>query len=229
MNASTANRLPLHADFLLLAHDGESGKRLIDSQRYKVGLAAAAVSELVLQEALALDGQGKKAVFRASGADIDPQLQEALDRSVGRRPKDAIARIGGGQTWTDRAGDLNDATAAQLEADGHVRLVETKRLGLIPGRTMMVQDGSRAQALERVEQAMSSGMPPDAPTAALVTIAHGVGLLPKLVPQLSKKQVKACAEQIASQGWAADAIRNAINEVQAAASVGVVAAVGASS
>lgn len=53
---------------------------MIDDAHLKAGLAGAALLELNLQEALALDGEGKKVRLRSSGAAVDPKLVPVLAR-----------------------------------------------------------------------------------------------------------------------------------------------------
>lgn len=109
-----------------------SGKRLVDDRRLKAGLAGAALLERNLQEALALEGDGKEARPRSSGADVAPELVPLLARADGYAPRKAVARIGGAESFKDRAGDLRDATWNRLESSALVRSQEHKVMGLFP-------------------------------------------------------------------------------------------------
>lgn len=213
---TTAPSLPLHAELLLLAHDPASGKRLIDETNLKAGLAGAALLELNLQEALALAGDGKKARLRSSGADVDPELVEALARADGYPPKKAVARIGGAESFKDRAGALRDDTWNRLESDGLVRSQEDKVMGLFPTTRRVQLTSARAGSVETIRGVLTSSEQPDLRTSGLIAVLAATGLLRKLVPEMDKKQVKARAKQIAEGGWGGDAVAKAISDVQGA-------------
>ena len=212
----SSSPLPLHTELLLLAHDPASGKGLVDDGHLKAGLAGAALIELSLQEALALDGEGKGARLRSSGADVDPELVEVLARADGYAPKKAVARIGGAESFTNRAGALRDATWNRLEGDGLVRSEEHKVMGLFPTTRRVQLAPVRSAILERLRGAIKGADQPDARTSGLVAVVSATGLLPKLVPEMDQKQVKQRARQIADGGWGGDAVAQAIGDVQAA-------------
>ena len=208
--------LPLHAELLLLAHDPASGKGLIDEGQLKAGLAGAALLELNGQEALALEGDGKQARLRSTGADVDPELVEVLARADGYAPKKAVARIGGAESFKDRAGALRDATWNRLERDRLVRSEEHKVMGLFPTTRRVQLTAARSESIETIRSVMNSSDQPELRTSGLVAVVAATGLLPKLVPEMDKKQVKARAKQIAESDWGGDAVAKAISDVQAA-------------
>lgn len=214
--------LPLHAELLLLAHDPASGKRLIEEGHLKAGLAGAALLELNLQEALALDGDGKGARLRSSGADVVPELVPLLARADGYAPKKAIARIGGAESFKDRAGALRDATWNRLESDGLVRSHEDRVMGFFSVTRRVQLTTVRSGMVETIRGALNSSDQPDARTAALIAVAAATGLLPRLVPEMDKKQVKQRARQIGEGGWGGDAVAKAISDLQAAIVAGVI-------
>ncbi|MEO6996538.1 MAG: GPP34 family phosphoprotein [Terracoccus sp.] len=214
--------LPLHAELLLLAHDPASGKRLIAEGHLKAGLAGAALLELNLQEALALEGDGKQARLRSSGADVAPELVPLLARADGYAPKKAVARIGGAESFKDRAGDLRDATWCRLESEGLVRSHEDKVMGIFPTTRRVQLTTSRSGRIETIRVALNSTSQPDPRTSGLVAVVAATGLLPKLVPDMDRKLMKARVKHLAEGGWGGDAVAKAISDVQAAIVAGVI-------
>lgn len=221
MTDRSALPLPLHAELLLLAHDPATGRRLVDAQRLKAGLAGAALLELNLQEALRLEGTGRAARLRATGADVHPDLLEVVRRADGHAPKKAVARIGGAETFVDRGGQLRDATWRSLEAAGLVRSEEGRTLGLFPTHRRVQTTSARSTSLDALRRALAPTAQPDLRTAGLVAVAHATGLLGRLVPELGRKQLAARVAELAEGGWSGDAVAKAISDVQ----VAVVAAV----
>lgn len=220
-------QLPLHAEYLLMAVDA-TGHRRIDAEKFKAGLAGAAVVELALQEALVLEGEGRKARFRATGADIDPSLEESLQRADGRSPKDAVARIGGASSMRDRAGELAAATWAGLERLEAVQRVEGKALGIFPTTRWVERNPElRARLTERVTQALLAQAAPDRRTASLVSLLHATGLLAKVVrdPALDRSSIRARGKRIADSDWGSDAVSRAIKDVEGAAMAAITASI----
>ncbi len=218
----STSSLPLHAELLLLAHDPASGQRLIAEGHLKAGLAGAALLELNLQEALALEGNGKEARLRSSGADVAPELAPLLARADGFTPKKAVARIGGAESFKDRAGDLRDATWNRLESEGLVRSHEDKVMGIFPTTRHVQLTTWRSASIEAIRGALNSANQPDPRMSGLVAVVVATGLLPKLVPEMNRKQRKERSKQIADGGWGGDAVAKAISDVQAAIVAGVI-------
>jgi hypothetical protein len=215
--------LPLHAEYLLICTDA-TGHRLLDSVRFKAGLAGAAIVELALQEALVLEGTGRRARFRATGADIDPSLAEALERADGRSPRDAVDRLGGSRSLRDRAGDLADATFTELERLEAVTRVEGKTLGIFPTTRWVERNPEpRREIVERLSAAIGSPDLPDRRTASLISIAYGVGVLTKVVRDHDKSSVRAHGKRISAEDWGGDAVAQAIKQVESATIVAIAA------
>lgn len=219
--------LPLHAEYLLVCTDA-TGHRLLDSERFKAGLAGSAVVELALQEALIIEGAGRRARFRATGADIDPSLTEALERADGRSPRDAVERIGGSKTLRDRAGDLAEATFAQLEQLEAVTRVEGKTLGIFPTIRWVERNPElRREIVTRLSAAIASPEAPDRRTSSLIAITHAVGVLTKVVRDVDKRTVRARGKRIADENWGGDAVAQAIKQVEAATIAAITASTSA--
>ncbi len=224
------NQLPLHAEFLLLAYDDATGRPLVDGTHLKAGLAGAAITELVLQGSLRLDGEGKAARLHATGQVVAPELVEVLDRAEGQSPKNAVARVGGGQSWRDRAGELQAATLEKLERSGVGARDEESVLGIFHRKVWREKDPTvEREIVGRLRSAVHSTGAPDDRTGVLVSLVHATGLLRKIFPDEDKHALKARAEEISVGSWGGDAVRQTIQEIQAAVVVATIAAGGAAS
>ena len=220
--------LPLHAEFLLLAHDDETGRPLVDGTHLKAGLAGAAISELALQGALELEGEGRSARLHATGHAVAPELEEALQRADGQAPKNAVARVGGAQSWRDRAGPLESATLTQLESSGIGVRDEETVLGVYHRKVWREKDPSvEREIVGRVRRALFESGNPEPRTAVLVSLLGATGLLRKLFPDEDKGLLRARTKELSAGGWGGDAVRQTIQEIQTAVIAAVIAGGGA--
>jgi hypothetical protein len=221
-------RLPLHAEFLLLAHDDETGRPLIDGTHLKAGLAGAAISELALQGALRLEGDGRSARLRASGEGVAPELVEALERADGQSPKNAVARVGGAQSWRNRAGELETATLEELERAGLGEQDEESAFGLFHRKLWREKDPSaEREIVDRLRAALHTDGEPDARTAVLVSLLAATGLLRKVLADEDRRTLSERAKEISAGTWGGEAVRQTIQEIQAAVVVSVISGSGA--
>ncbi|MBM6399739.1 GOLPH3/VPS74 family protein [Phycicoccus sonneratiae] len=211
--------LSLTEELVLLTLDPHSGRPALDSVRMKAAVAGAAVAQLTLDGALALDGPDpKRARLRRTGtaAPTDPLLSDALEQADGRRPKDAVSRLGGAGAWRDRAGALRTHLLDAMAAAGVVRREDDRVLGLFPRTRWSVADPTVLDALRaRVTGALDArGGPPDPPTAALVALLSATDRL-AAVTGLPKAEARRRAEAATAGDWAAPAVRAAVQEVHA--------------
>ena len=132
---------PLPAELLLLLLDDE-GKPRVDSTARKAAVAGAAVLQLVLDGALVLaPGEPKRARLVANPG-VPAQsaaLAQARDRAVNRKPKDAVARIGGAPDFKGRANDIQESVLQELTAAGVVEPVEHTHLGVFRSTRWIVR------------------------------------------------------------------------------------------
>lgn len=212
----TTTPLPLHAEFLLLAHDPETGKALVDGTPLKAALAGAALIELGLQEAVRLEGEGRDARLVATDADVSPELVEVLARADGHAPKKAVARMGGAESYTDRATRLREATWDRLESERLVRRDEDKVLGLFPVTRRIQTTAARSTLVDTLRSAVLGSEPPGIRTVGLVSVAQASGVLAKVLPEVDKKHLKARAKEIGEGTWGGDAVAKAVADMQAA-------------
>ncbi|WP_392544056.1 GPP34 family phosphoprotein [Oryzobacter telluris] len=208
--------LPLHARFLLLAHDPPTGRGLVDDTRLKVGLSGAALLELAQLGVIRLEGEGRHTRVRATGVTPPAELAEVLERAVDRSPKDAIGRFGGASSFTDRAGRLRTDTWQRLEVAGYVRPVTDKVLGLFPRTRWHHVTGEHVATVDAVRSALDGNRSGDPAVAVLVSIAQATGLLRKLFPQVPAKDLRARAEVASASVWGGPAVAKAIADINAA-------------
>lgn len=112
------------------------------------------------------------------------------------------------------------ATGPVLERLGERGLVAEqvrKVLGVFPQRRYPEVDGTVERALrERLATAVLGNVRPDDRTAGLIALLHGAKLHRLAFPEHSPAAVKPRMAEIADGQWAADGVRAAIRDMQAA-------------
>lgn len=221
--------LNLAEEYLLLALDDASGRPLLSSQTLQLALAGASVAELTLRGALDVsDGAdgGRKGRFRTTGraTPSDPHQREVLELVQGRKPKDAIQKIGqGGFAKRQR-----EALQESLAARGVLRAEQVKILGLFPSTTWRAHDPEPEAAVRRrVLAALTGSATPDEWTAAMVSLLLATDLTRKVFPDQDRRALKRRAKQISESEWSGAAVKRAIDEVNAAMTAVLVASTGA--
>ena len=127
---------------------------------------------------------------------------------------------------------LGGANLAELAARGVLRAERRRVLGIFPARSWPAADPSRkAGVRQQVTQALAGTAAPDERTAALIALLHALKCEHKVVDprscQLSRRQLRKRAAEIAQGNWASEAVRKAIDEEIAAGAVVVMGAAGA--
>ncbi len=233
----------LVSDFLLAVLDPSSGRPLLGGVQLKAGLAGAAIVQLVLDERLRLAGKGEEVpagrfVATRATADLGQPWLDVLERAVGHKPKEAVGRVGGTQSWKDRTTAIRDAVVADLTRREVVEPTNQRFLGLVDRpRWRVIDPAVRDAVLERVERTLLTLDPATKEDGALTTILHGTGVLPKVLPSRRGSWLRSQGKAVAQGSWATDAeaqsvaaVAKVISEVMAAAAAaGVVAATGAAS
>lgn len=217
----------LPAELLLLILDDE-GKLLVDSTKRKAAVAGAAVLQLVLDGVLDLGpGEPRRAHLVAQPGAAEPRsavLVQARDRAVDHKPKDAVARIGGGSDWKGRADDIQESVLEELADAGVVEPVEHTHLGVFRStRWIMRRPEVESEVTARIAAALD-GDQPDAHTAALIGLANAIDVLPKVFPDRDKRTMRARAKEIGQLAWGGEAVSQAVQEVQVAVTTAVIAA-----
>jgi Golgi phosphoprotein 3 (GPP34) len=230
----------LAEDLLLLVTDDAIGRLsvsrwLVDAAQpgelVDAGLGGANLVELTLLGKVDVSGeqdQGRRG--RIIVRDPSPPGDEVLDAALqtlvkrqGRKPSAVIRPLGK---------KLRRVLYQRLAARGVLRAERRRVLGIFPVRTWPAADpGRKAEVRQQVTQALAGTAAPDERTAALIALLHAVRCEHKVVDprscQLSRRQLRARAAEIAQGNWASEAVRKAIkaiNEEIAAVVVGIAAA-----
>ena len=223
----------LAEDLLLLVTDDASGRLSVPGAQADAGLGGANLVELTLLGNVDVAGEqdpGKPG--RVIVRDPSPPGDEVLDTALqtlatrqGSKPSAVIRPLGK---------NLRPVLYQRLAASGVLRAEHGRALGIFPTRTWPAQDPSHEAEMRRlVTQALVQPSAPDERTAALIALLHALKCEHKVVDprpyQLSRRQLRARAAEIAQGNWASEAVRKAIDEMMAAVAAASAAATAASS
>ena len=223
----------LAEDLLLLVTDDASGRLSVPGAQADAGLGGANLVELTLLGNVDVAGEqdpGKPG--RVIVRDPSPPGDEVLDAALrtvsarqGSKPSAVIRPLGK---------NLRPVLYQRLAASGMLRAGRGRALGIFPTRTWPAQDPSHeAEMRQLVTQALVQPSAPDERTAALIALLHALKCEHKVVDprpyQLSRRQLRARAAEIAQGNWASEAVRKAIDEMMAAVAAASAAATAASS
>jgi hypothetical protein len=125
---------------------------------------------------------------------------------------------------------------ARLTDRGLLRAESGKVLGIFPSRQWPTEDAAHEESVRMLlAHALRVGATDNPRVAALVSLLQALNVLQKVVGSdtvgLSKKEMKANAKQVAEGDWGSEAVRKAIDAMNAAvlASISAAVAAGASS
>lgn len=215
-------------DLLLLLYDDESGKPIVASTQLEYALAGAVLLELTLLGRIDLAGDGEdvkrgRLVVRdpapTGNAVLDERLRIVEDKE-GRKPKDLIGKL---------SKRLRDSLLQELANRGVLRAEHGKVMGLIPVIRWPANDARQEHELRTaLDSVLRIGTTPDHRTAALIALLHAVDSVPKVITDApDKRALKRRAKEIAESEWAADAVRKAVQAVQAATTAAIIASTSA--
>jgi Golgi phosphoprotein 3 len=207
-------KLSLAEELLLLALNDEKGTVLMaGSMGLSYGLAGALLIELV--EAGLLRIEGKDLVAPPAGSARDEILDEVLGiiRSA-KRTRDLkywVGKIGrsGGQHKKKLLDRLVDRRILQKEDHRLLLIFPTKRY---PQTDPMPEYGIR----ERVRQALRGMTPPDARTAALISLVQACDLTGTLFEKGERREAKKRAKEISASQPVGTAVARVIEAAKAA-------------
>jgi hypothetical protein len=164
--------------------------------------------------------------------DPSPAGDEVLDAALGIvsthqgwQPSTVIRPLGK---------NLRGTLYQRLAVSGVIRAEQGRVFGIFPTCRWPAQDASHnAQVRRLVTQALVQQTAPSARTAALIALLHALRYEHKIVDPgecgLSRQQLRARAEEIASGHWAPEATRQAIGAMIAAVVAAASAAAAAGS
>jgi len=82
-----------------------------------------------------------------------------------------------------------------------------------------------AEVRSALESVLKVGTVPDQRTGALIATLSALNVVPKIVTDaVDKKMLKQRAKEIAESDWAADAVKKAVSEMQAAVTTSIIVA-----
>ncbi|MFJ7265012.1 GPP34 family phosphoprotein [Streptomyces globosus] len=202
----------LAEEIMLLSLDDESG---LAKQRQAAGWAVAGgiLLELVLAGKVSVIGKHFELVDTTPTGDslLDSRtaLIETWMRGRGKRRM---------TEWLMK--DQPKAVAAALKSlckRGVVVEEEHRALGVFPIRRYPEADGAVERELrERLRAVVLDGAEPDTRTAGLIALIHSAKLHRLAFPDGHRKQVASRMEEVATGQWAAESVRAAIRDMQAA-------------
>ncbi|UQX05225.1 GPP34 family phosphoprotein [Streptomyces sp. RerS4] len=209
------NNVTLAEEVMLLSLDDESGSA---RKRQAAGWAVAGgiLLELVLAGRVTVTGKQLELTDTTPTGDalLDERLA-LIGTWLRQRPKRPVT----GWLTKDHTRAVA-ATLRSLSARGVVVETRDKALGLFPVRRYPEADASVERALrERLRAAVLDGSEPDARTAGLIALLHSAKLHRLAFPDGPHGEVKSRMAEISQGQWAADHLRAAIREMQAAVTV----------
>jgi hypothetical protein len=218
----------LAEDLLLLVTDDVSGRLSSPASHVDVGLGGANLIELTLLSRVDLTREGDpgrpgRLIVRDPTPTGDAVLDAALQIATAQQGKKASAAL------KPLSKNLRGALYERLAGNGVVRAEEGRILGIFPTSRWPTQDARHeAEVRGFVTQALVQQTTPDPRTAALIALLHALRCEHKVVDPrahgMSKRQLRARADQIAQGNWASDAVRKAIDDMVAAVTAAVTAA-----
>ena len=212
-------------DLLLLLYDDESGKPITGAPGLDYALAGAVLVELTLLGKLDIAGEGEEVKRgRLKVLDATPTGDAILDERLayvadkpGKRPKDQIGRL---------SKKLREQLLARLAERGVLTEDAGKVLGIFPVTRWPANDARHeAEVRSALESVLKVGTVPDQRTGALIATLSALNVVPKIVTDaVDKKMLKQRAKEIAESDWAADAVKKAVSEMQAAVTTSIIVA-----
>ncbi|MEW2139517.1 GPP34 family phosphoprotein [Streptomyces sp. NPDC005409] len=204
--------ITLAEEIMLLSLDDESGSA---KQRQAAGWAVAGgiLLELVLAGRVSVAGKYLELTDTVPTGDQLLDSRTALIETWLRgRKKRRVTE------WLTK--DQAKAVGAALESlckRGVVVEEKHKALGMFPIRRYPEADGAvETELRERLGAVVLGGAEPDTRTAGLIALIHSAKLHRLAFPDRPRKQVAARMEEVAAGQWAAESVRSAIRDMQAA-------------
>lgn len=202
-------------DLLLLLLDDESGAP--QSTYLRPGLGGALLVELAMSEHVGVESRGRWRTAQVRVADgvpapSDPVLADALATVAAKRrsAQDLVNRLGK---------DVQETLAERLVQRGILEHRDSRVLGLFPRHRWPARDATHEEQVRRsLAAALVDGQDPDPRSAALIALLSALDRAHKTVDrgELSAREVRRRAKEIAEGNWAAQGVRDAIQAATAA-------------
>lgn len=207
----------LAEDLLLLLTDDASGRLSAPGEKVDLGLGGATLVELALMNKVDLSHEGDpgkpgRLIVRDSSLTGDSVLDGALAIVIARQGKKASAVI------EPLSKHLRRTLYERLTERGLIRAEMGRILGVFPTHTWPTQDAHHeADVRQLITDALVHQTTPDTRTAALIALIHALECEHTVVDpgayDLSKRQLRARAGEIAKGSWGSEAVRTVIEEL----------------
>jgi Golgi phosphoprotein 3 (GPP34) len=210
----------LAEDLLLLLTDDDTGKLAASGTEVDVALGGALLIELTLSTHVDVAGPDERVregrlVVRDAGPTGDGLLDEALatvGQKEGKRPQSVVARLGKG---------TRARLYARLADSGVLHAEEGRVLGIFPSHRWPSGDAAHETSVRaELGTALRAGRTTDARTGALISLLLALDVVHKALDPasvgLSEREMRGNARRIAEGDWAAKAVRQAIDSMNAA-------------
>lgn len=197
----------LHEDLMLLFINPRNGRLHASSTSIENALAGAVLIELVKSGRIAFEPNGKKLAVADPTPPNDPVLHEALGRiTKPLSPQSAVERVRK-RLWHNVIRQLQDHAAIRVEP--------RKVFGIFPAKSYPILDEAAAGKLRRSVGDVAHGYRgADEHTGSLITLLYAVNAVHKVF-EGDKRELKKRAKEIARGNWAGDAVRRAVEAIQA--------------
>ena len=207
----------LHEDLMLLFIDQQTGKVRSGFAPAENALAGAVLMDLVNSGRVAFEPNGKRLQVVDPTPVNDPVLSESLSRfDRPMRPQRAVERVGK---------KLQNKIIARLADRGVVRVEPQKVLGIFPAKRYVITDERvHGEVRKAVGDVAAGYRGADERTGALITMLYAVDAVHRVFDG-DKRELKKRAKEIAAGNWAGDAVRRAVDAVQAGVQAAASAAV----
>ncbi len=214
--------LHLYEEIMLIVLRDEKGT--IAASTYPYALAGAMLAELVLEKRIEIEVVKKKKFAKVVNPSPtgEPLLDEALAKIAAAKKRATL------QDWVMKLSGmkrLKERVAGELVGRGILRVDRSKILGIFT-RTVYpeVDPGPEHEVIGRVEAAIfGDAAAVDPRTAVLISLAKGADLLRLIVDKKRLKERKARLDKIVNGELIGAATREAVEAVQAAIVVAVIA------
>jgi hypothetical protein len=207
-------------DLLLLLTDDRSGRLTVTAAQVDIALGGANLVELTLAGKVDLTREGDhgrpgRIVVRDATPPGDPVLDAALQTLValsGKKPSAVIRPL---------SKNLRRTLYERLVGGGILRAEHGKVLGIFPLRAWPTESARHEEEVRRrVVQDLVQRTTPDTRSAALISLLHALKCEHKIVDprehDLSRRELRARAGEIAKGSWGSEAVRKAIEQMMAA-------------
>jgi hypothetical protein len=210
----------LAEDLLLLLTDDGTGKLAVSSTDLDVALGGALLVELALIHRVDVAGPAERVrEGRLVVRDDDPTGDDLLDEALtivgqkeGKKPQGVVARLGK---------RTRVRLYERLVEGGVLRAEDDRILGIFPTHRWPSSDAAHESSVrEALLTALRAGTTTEPRTGALISLLLALHAVHKAVDPdsvgLSKRELNVNAKRIAEGDWAAKAVRQAIDSMNAA-------------